>query len=757
MAAENPTPPQGSGAEQVFGKMLAKVGISFDTATPQQVKKALDPVQRYMLDFNKTTDFKNSFFGKMPGIKSSLQKLLPDNARFLTNMMAIGNASKAGADGMDFYQNRLGFFGKGLTNLTSIFFNTGEGATAMGRMVAAGATMATLGIAALIALGIVLLQGFKNLIVAGIEWQDQLNDFSKMMGGISRDRLMSFNTGLNDTVRSLGEFGFSLGDITNTVKSYIGSGLNPLIALNSNLVKTTQQLSEVTGESGSSLASFFSGIMRGSKLTSDSLNKLGGNFTAFNNSIEASGVLGPIAFGDVKEAIDSVGTALLIASNKSKTATNKMMGDLVALTGLAKALNISVSDLNSKFEEAGNLISSQESGFRAILAISGGANIQNMLSNQFNKTEALLKVSGQLKTLNAQFGGNLNILGQVAEQTFGLSKDVAIKLATMSQEQRKALVLAKEDAERLQSDSLGKSFQRVTDTISASTERFKNVLINAFHRAFAGNSGLQNFLSKFGAMINRWVSEIGNPNSGFGRLVDKFSSFINDLFNNLSDWLDKLEPWIDKLMGWIDDVLKVFAGNGFMDGLGKILGDAITGLVKVTIAALGNAMPLWMKGAMVGMLFGPWGAVIGAGIGKLISWFSDNNEEEKDAKRTKALTDWSSAASKTLSSAIVKTKREQERLQGLKDTDIVVGKNGQFTLAGLERLEAATQEDKLREAQDKLTSVTEGNTAAIERLNQTLSGTGVRLNSFESQQPTSAPKPMVAPPAQSKIPASFRR
>ena len=67
MATGTPTPtPQGSGAEQVFGKYLAHIGIKFDPQTPQQVSKALDPVQKYIKDFNKTTDFKDSFFGKMP-------------------------------------------------------------------------------------------------------------------------------------------------------------------------------------------------------------------------------------------------------------------------------------------------------------------------------------------------------------------------------------------------------------------------------------------------------------------------------------------------------------------------------------------------------------------------------------------------------------------------------------------------------------------------------------------------------------------
>jgi hypothetical protein len=742
--ADTPTPPsgQGSGSEQVFGKYLAKIGISWDPQTTQQIKKNMDPIQKYILDFNKTTDFKNTFFGKLPGIKKSLQALLPDNVRFLQNMMAIGNASKAGADGMEFYNNNLGFFGKGLTNLTSIFFETGEGATVMGRMVAAGASMATLGIAALIALGIALLQGFKNLIMAGIDWQNQLNDFNKVMGGVTRERLMKFNEGLNQTITSLGQYGFALSEITNTVKAFMVSGLNPAVAMNKSLIETTMKLHEVTGESNTELASFFSSILRGSKIGGDSLKVLGGNFAAFNQSVEASGILGNISFGDVKEAINSVGTALLIASNKSKTATNRMMNDLVALTGLSKALNISVSELNSKFEEAGNLISSQESGFRAILAISGGANIQNMLSNQFNKTEAMLKVSDRLAMLNKQFGGNLNILGQVAEQTFGLSKDVAIKLATMSREQKAALQQARDDAEKMQSSALDKSFKSVTDTLSNSWERFKNILINVFHTTFAGNSGLQNFLSKAGAMMNRWVSEIGNPNSGFGKLVDKLKGFVTKLFDGLSEWLDKLEPWIDKLMRWIDEVLVSFSEDGFVEGMKKMLGDVLTSVVKVVFAAISSAIPAWVKGAFLGfMIAGPWGAAVLGGIGAIVDYFSSDETAKREDAKNKILSDWANTNLKHLSKFISQNKKEQARYEGLKDTDIVIGKNGQFSLAGLEKLELQTEEEKLLEAQTRLTSVTEDNTEALKGLVSVIQDTKFRLKFPDTQQQQTAPPP----------------
>jgi hypothetical protein len=688
--ADNPTPPsgQGSGSEQVFGKYLAKIGIEWDPQTSQQVKKNMDPIQKYILDFNKTTDFKNTFFGKLPGIKKALQSLLPDNVRFLQNMMAIGNASKAGADGMKFYNNNLGFFGKGLTNLTSVFFETGEGATAMGRLVAAGASMATFGISALIALGIALLQLVKNVITAAIDWQNELNDFNKVMGGVTRERLMQFNEGLNQTIKNLGEYGFALGEITTTVKAYMVSGLNPAIAMNRSLIETTMKLHEVTGESNTELASFFSGIMRGSKLGGDSLKALGGSFVAFNRSVEASGVLGNISFGDVKEAINSVGTALLIASNKSKTATNHMMNDLVSLTGLAKALNISVSDLNGKFEEAGNLISSQESGFRAILAISGGANIQNMLGNQFNKTEAMLKVADKLGQLNSQFGGNLNILGQVAEQTFGLSKDVAIKLATMSQEQRIALVQAKEDAAKLQSDGLQKSYESVTNTLSITFDRFKNVLINAFHRALAGNTGLQNIINRISSMISGWVSSIGNPNSPFAKIVDNIGGFVTRLASEIEKWLPSIDKMFEAAHDWLDELLDTFVSEGFWGGIGKLIYQILVSPVRL----LGRVLAITMREEMFGYITDEQEAVIGP----------IKAAEQKDEKARQGFNNETTKKLTELTDRLTKIKREQARFDGLKDTDITVGKNGQFTLVGLERLELASKEDEIIDSQDQL-------------------------------------------------------
>ena len=104
------------------------------------------------------------------------------------------------------------------------------------------------------------------------------------------------------------------GDTLASIKGYIANGLNPAIATNAELTKTTLQLSAVTGQSSAEMAAFWAGIQRGSKLITSDFTNLGNAFTSFNASAEKSGVIGTISFNQVKEAISFVGTALLIVN-----------------------------------------------------------------------------------------------------------------------------------------------------------------------------------------------------------------------------------------------------------------------------------------------------------------------------------------------------------------------------------------------------------------------------------------------------------
>lgn len=728
--AENPTPADDKkGAEQAMVQFFAKLGFEVTPISKESVAKALDPVQKYLKDFNKTADVKNTFFGQLPGIKKSLEAIMPDNLRFNKALIEAGKASLNGADNLKFYNDSLGMTGKGLVRLANLFTTTGEASTAMAGVIELAEAGITLGISTIISACVYLLQGFKNLIMAGIEWQDKLNQFNKIMGGISKGALAEFNAGINRTITGIQQYGFSVTEILDTLKSYVSTGLNPVKAMQEGLIKNTLLLSEITGQSGSELAGFFSGIMRGSKVASSNIESLGNSWTAFNKSVEASGVLGVVSFGEVQSAISSVGTALLIASNRGKTFTNTLTNDLISLVGLSKALNIDVGMLNSKFEETANLVTSQESGFRAILAISGGANIGNMLNNQFNRTEAMLKVADKLAALNTQFGGNLNILGQVAEQTFGLSKDVAIKLATMSSEQRKALQQAKEDSIALQNDSMQKSWESVTNTMTSVWERFKNTIYAVIQKA-VGNSSMQSVLERFSSMLGNWITQFANPNSNISQIVDKLGNVITSVF----DWLGKFD-WEGKfndLTTWIDKVAKTFLDKGFWSGILKIVKDVLWDPLVKMLTVLGEILSAAIESgitAAMGHLMGSTAARIllpgmagtdnskplGDTLGEIIKKAFGEDDPGNPKKLIGAL--GKNAQLLGISAELKQNEKEQSRYAGTQDTDIVINKQGQFTLAGLEKLDLEDKHDALVEEQNR---VTEDNTKAVNELSEVL-------------------------------------
>ena len=759
--ADTPTPnSEGSaGKEAAFLKAFARVGIQIDPANEQQIKKALTPIAKYMSDFSKTTDMKNTFFGKLPGIGKMLDNLTPSNVRFVKQMSMMGAVSKAGGDSNQEFYNSLGLVGKSLSNTIGKIYLLSD---SMGVLSGAIADVVTFGFGAFLQGLVLVLQGLRNIIGAAIDWQDKLNEFSKMMGGIATNRLLIFNNEVNNNLLSLSKYGFALGDTLASIGGYIKNGLNPAIATNAALTKSTLQLSAVTGESADSLSSFFSGILRGSGLSVKSFQNIGNSFTKFNKSAEMSGKIGTISFETFKEAINSVGTALLIASNKGEKFTEHLTADLAGLAGLAQALNISVSSINSSFEQAGNLITSQESGFRAILAISGGANINDMLNNQFNRTDAMLKLSTKLETLTKQFGGNLNILGQVAEQAFGISKDMAIKLATMTGAQRKALEQAKQDAEYMKSGGLEDSWKNVTATLSSVFDRFRNTLFNMFQRAFSGNSSIQRLLDNIGAKLQGYLMQLSVPGSPINRLVDKLGGFITKLFTGADSFIEHLMPWLDNLINYADRVVNNMQGGGFWHGLWEgIKGFLLVPLFNVFKAGglifVDSLMYAWQKimgSFSLGFFLGGKNmagvpslgdTIMGdlEGIfGKLNLATSGNTDEIR--KNTKVL---------ELSNKLNQIAKEKSDLASFKDTDLIVNKEGQFTLAGMERNKLDAAQAALDAQQqtadntadtskkmDTLISVIQGLNPGVQSVNQlpynkaTPATTPIMISSNKQQQ-----------------------
>ena len=716
------TPSGGGGSEATFLKAFAKIGVKIDSMTEQEVKKALTPLQRYMSDFNKTTDMKNTFFGKLPGIRQMLINMQPDTVRFTNQLALMGAVSRAGGDNNQEFYNSLNLVGKLLARTVGeVELMSG----AMGMLGTVLSIITSVGVGLLVTGLLAVSQGLWNTIKAAVLWQNKLNEISISMGGIAKDRIMLFNSEFNNTLTSLSGYGFALGDTLASIKGYIANGLNPAIATNAELTKTTLQLSAVTGQSSAEMAAFWAGIQRGSKLITSDFTNLGNAFTSFNASAEKSGVIGTISFNQVKEAISFVGTALLIAANRGSAFTQRLTADLMGLAGLANALNISITELNGKFEESGNLVSLADSPFRALLAISGGANIQDMLSNQFNRTDAMLKISDKLSQLSVQFGGNLNIMGQVAAQAFGVSKDMAIKFATMSSEQKRALEQAKNDAMMLNSGGLDKAWENVTATLSTTMDRLKNTVFTMFQRAFSGNSGIQQLLSNIGDKIHTFTTELTQPNSPLSKIVDSLSGILNRMFTWFNDeFLPGFGSRLDKIVKWVGDTFTVFTKDGFWSGVIKIFKDAFIELFT-------DLLPLILK-TMLGI-----GVIIADsiiyGLQIAVPWFTKGKPEDLGTTITKHLESIFGPidrSSKENTFAITKSnemmavsnrlklnEQESSRYAGMQDTDLVVNKEGQFSLAGIERNKIEEQHQKLLADEAEATRL---NTKAVEENNRLL-------------------------------------
>ena len=706
--ADSPTPNTSGDKEAGFLKAMARIGVKIDPATSEDVKKALTPLQKYMADFSKTTDIKNTFFGKLPGIKQMMKDMKPDTLTFTENMSVLGAASKAGADNNQDFYNSLGVMGKLLANTQGKLLLMG-GTTSMLTRLMTG--LASFGISLVVEGLLLVAQGLKNIITAAIVWQDELNTFSKMMGGIAKDRILVFNEAVNKNLMALSGYGFALGDFVETFKSYIKSGLNPAIATSVELTKTTLQLAAVTGQSVSELATFWSSIYRGSHLSLSSFKDMGDMFTSFNASAEKTGVIGTISFSQFKEAITTTGTALLIAASHGTQFTKKLSADLVGLAGLANALNISVSDLNAKFEESANLISSADSPFRALLAISGGANIGNMLGNQFDRTEAMLKVSDKLSQLTAQFGGNLNIMGQVAEQSFGISKDIAIKFAQMTGLQKQALMQAKKDAELMKSGGLEESWKNVSTTLSSVFDRFKNTIFTMFQRAFVGGGAVQGLLNKIGSTLGRYLTEMTDPGSGISRTITVLGNIISKVFSGADSLLNKLEPFLNGIVDWINSTFTRFTNDfnkssGFWEGVKTVLKDIFFDPFLQVMTVGGKILVESLLFAWNSMSLGPSrGQTEEEQYGK-VGGFSEKLAKimREGFKLNDTVTVENTIATKELTAInkrIQKAQDEENRYSSFKDTDIVINKMGEFSLAGIERNKLEEEKLKLEKEREQ--------------------------------------------------------
>lgn len=727
MADETQKP---TGASGEFAKYFVKLGLQFDEKELSELPKKLGPIEQKLQAFSKEGDIKNTAWGKFLGSGDKLSKMLDkvggDNLRFIKTLQAVGSASKEGADGGAFYSEQLGFMGKRLVDVSKFFMDVGSSSEIAGTMIEGALTAATLGIAALIIVVEELLKLFAGFVTAGISIQNTLNQYNRVFGGRTLEDQRKFNDTLMGTIKGLQSYGLGVGMVNEAVMSYLANGLAPNVALNKELIATTGQLSYLLSPDGklnTGVVDLFSNLLKGTQAQTSWMRDLGNNFASFNKALDVTGDLGPVSFDKLKEAIQGSGTAFVIAASKGRKAASELSKDLMGLTALSNNLGISVGEMAAKFEDAANLLSSPDSAFRNLLAISGGANISNLLNNQFNRTEATLAVVQQLKSLNAQFGGNLNILGQVAESQFGLSKDVAIKLVQTSTQTIDSLRKAQAFAETLNYDALNKSTESVRGTITEAWDKIKKVFETFVYRIL-GNQQLQTVLGRIGIMLERFATDLGSENGPLSVLVDKVTNVISTMF----EWVEQnIIPKLQSFMEWIGNLANGNKGiwqslkDGAMD-LAKMMGGAI-------LEGFLGAMPGWLKGGAIGAaIFPVVGPLLGAAIGAIVD-SATGPTADAIAEGEKLRDSWG----KVLNSQLEDVKKKQKELMdqksalsGAQDTDVIIKRNSQtgaaeFELAGLEKLNL---DKELRDVQEKLTTQTELNTKAMEALTRVMQGKG---------------------------------
>ncbi len=700
--------PKGSGSEQQFGKYFAKLGIQFDQDQLSNIKKQLTPIEGVLKSFGKSAAFKDSWFSKLPSISSDTQKVNRSTHLFLKTLLATGKASKEGADGGKFYNEQLGFMGKSFVNLVGAFMRGTEGVDTF-TFAVEGAEIAITGGLILAVLAVIkVFQLLSSVVTGAMKVQDTLNSYNKLLGGQSIAAQRKFNTQLNETIAATTKYGFELGTVLQSMTAYIQHGLAPQIATNAKLIETTGMLSKVTGESTDTIASMFSSLILGSRATVSQLETMSNQFTAFNKSIEETGsIIGPISMNKLKEAIDSTGTAFIIATSKGDSFVKKLTNDLIGLSALTQSLGISVSEINSKFEEASNLILNSSSKFRGLLAISGAADINNMLTNQFNRTDATLKVIKELKSLNDQFGGNLNIMGQVAQEAFGVNKDTAIKLAQTSQAQIDSLQRIQDFSNKVMNKSLKDSYDSVRSTLSESWEKLKAVFQSFMYRIMS-NPALQEALTRIGHTISSFAESLGDKNSVLGKLTDLLSNWLT----KGADWINNhIIPYLEEFQKWVSSMIS---------SKGSIW-DTLKNMLMETAIAMGT---MFAKGAMLilyeAFKHSPIGWMMNSSA--LSEWKQSETDKKNEQEAQHLRLQYSSFLQNQLNglqSEISKAQLEKSRLAGLQDSDVVLNKEGKWTFAGLER---QSLDKEINKVNTDLAAKTKENTDALNKLTAAISG-----------------------------------
>jgi len=467
--------------------------------------------------------------------------------------------------------------------LDSVATSAEVGAVEMG----AFATIATGGLALLAVAIVGIGAAFYKMFTSAMSARDEVKKFDQLVVGMGQQGVTEFAGKLQHLNKAVWGLGFSLEQVNGVALDFAKAGVSLGRSLDTNLVSSVLTLSGATGVASSEISGLYGELLKSTKISVDSLTAMGDTFTRFNQIVFNGTNLGQVSFATFREAISSSANALAIATARGEEFTNKMTRDLMSLSGLATTLSLSVSELNGLFESAGSLISDQNSPFRAFLAISGGANINQMLTNQFDKTDAMLRGITFLQNLNKSFGENIQITAQVGAQLSGLSKETVIKMINTRQETIADMLKAQQQLATIQTDATKDAYEKVNSDLTSVWNRIKTMFVTMFQNIIGGSSGMNNLLrsvENFLMDFKRTMEHSGLIDT-LGKIVDKVANWLgNNLvpmieFVNkmLSDFANPDKSIWKSLIDLIVDGLKLpffllgqLAGEGFRAAMANV-------------------------------------------------------------------------------------------------------------------------------------------------------------------------------------------
>lgn len=675
-----------------YGRASKEMG-----ADNKEFYNTLNPIQKAMVDIAGLFDKKAKAEKKSTEQTKESKEQLAD----LQQVMNTASKTEAYLNKTEGIEGALGALGNEATTAAGSVEGLGVAAEGTGAAMAAMGVVATAGLA-LVAVALAgLVVGFYKMFMSAVTARDEIKKFDQLFGGVGHDGIVKYAGKIQSLNRDLWSLGFSIEKVNEVSLSAIQQGLNADRAMNSVLVGNVLTLSGATGVAASEIGNLYTELLKTTKIGNDSLQEMSDSFIQINRTAEKTTTLGQVSFATFREAITSSSNALAIATAKGKTFTDGMTKDLTALSELATTLSLSIGELNGKFEEAGSMLTSPDSGFRTLLAISGGANINQMLTNQFDKTDAMLKGVRYLQEFNKGFGGNIQITAQVAERSLGISKEMAIKMINMRQETINDMVKAQAEISSLQSQSAKDAFEKVNSDLSSMWNRVKTMFVTFFQNAFGNNGGMQGLLAKVEEFLNKFKNYM--TSAGW---VEKLRVVIG----NLATWVaDKLDPLLD----WIGEKLDQFMNPDVANPLVALWEGIKDMLFK-------NAMKLGLLiGAGMAIGFNPILAAIALGVMAL-----SGSEEVSEPRADKSYITSLYSEVSAHKARLAELKSQEDRLSKYNPETVTYGKTadgkpGFMTVGQKEDLiqkEKAEEQKKITELQSQIADNTKKAADSLEEI-----------------------------------------